>query len=322
MKKALITGISGFAGSHLAEHLASLDFTVYGWVHPDHRATNIDFLKGKIVVDKCNIQDRDSLFSNVKSQDFNYVFHLAASSAPSDSFKNPKETLENNILGELNLLESLAKIKSSAKILIVGSADEYGNVKEKDHPISESTPFAPISPYAVSKIAQDMLGLQFHLHEGLNIVRVRPFNHIGPRQSPNFVVAAFAKRIAAAEKKGEGTIKVGNLDTWRDFTDVRDIARAYLLALERGKVGEVYNIGSGRAYKIGGILEKMLALSTAKIKIRRTRNLVRNQDIQKIICDFSKFKKDTGWFPKIPLSRTLFDTMEYERNKLAGPAPR
>ena len=202
MKKALITGVAGFAGSHLAEYLLKKNLEVYGFVHPHHSIQNLDLIKDKIRLTACDILDKGAVKRAINSQVFDYVFHLAAFSSPAESFKNPKETLKNNIIGQLNLLQVLSSAKSDAKILIIGSADEYGDVPPKYLPFDESATFAPISPYAVSKIAQDLLGLQFFLNFRLNIVRVRPFNHIGPRQSRAFVVSAFVSRIAALEKKG------------------------------------------------------------------------------------------------------------------------
>lgn len=316
MKKALITGIAGFVGSHLSEHLLSQNIDIYGFVHPKHPQNNLNLQNHKIKVIKCDILDKKSLEQTIKDINFDYVFHLAAFSSPPQSFLNPKETLENNIIGQLNLLQSLVKVSSKAKILIVGSADEYGKVKNENLPIDESVPFAPLSPYAVSKVAQDLLGYQFFLHDKLNIIRVRPFNHIGPRQFKAFVVSAFASQIAALEQKGGGNLKVGNLETWRDFTDVRDIVRAYLLVLEKGKIGDVYNIGSGKAHKIGDILNKLISFSNVKIKIIQDKNLMRPVDIKKIYCDYSKFHKQTGWKPQIPILKTLSDTINYERQLL------
>ncbi len=316
MKKALITGIAGFVGSHLTQYLIDKNIDVTGIIHPKHTASNINHLINKITLVECNILENKSLEKVFKNNDFDYVFHLAAFSSPAQSYTQARETLENNILGELNLLETLVKIKSIAKIVIVGSSDEYGNVNPKYLPVDESTPLAPISPYAVSKVAQDMLGLQFYLHHGLNTVRVRSFNHIGPRQSTAFVIPAFITQIVKLEKTGGGDIKVGNLDTYRDFTDVRDIARAYLLTCQKGISGEVYNIGSGKAYKIGDILNKLISQSSAKIKIVVDKKLKRSTDVAKIYCDYSKFHRQTGWEPEIPIDKTLSDTMEYERLQL------
>lgn len=316
MTKALITGISGFAGSHLAEHLLKSAVAVFGFFHPRHPTENINQIKSEIKLEACDLLDAKNVSKIVKMINPDYVFHLAAFSSPSESFKDPYNTFKNNVIGELNLLQALVLLKSKAKILIIGSADEYGNIDKKNLPADESTPLAPISPYAVSKVTQDMLGLQFYLHHKLAIVRVRPFNHIGPRQSTAFVVPAFAAQIAALEKKGGGEIHVGNLENKRDFTDVRDMVRAYLLALQKGIPGEVYNIGSGKAVKIGDILNSMIKLSSAKIAIQIDKFRIHTQDIETIYCDFSKFRKQTGWQPKIPLSKTLSDTIEYERTKL------
>ena len=316
MTKALVTGVSGFVGSHLVEYLISQDINVTGFAHPNHPLDNLNDIKNKIKIIKINILNKSSLEKNLETEKFDYIFHLAAFSSPSQSFKNPKETLENNILGQLYLLESLAKNKSKSKVLIIGSADEYGEVKEEKLPINEETNFAPASPYAVSKVAQDMLGLQFFLHHKLHIVRVRSFNHIGPRQSKAFVVPAFASQIAELEKTNGGKIKVGNLNSWRDFTDVRDIVRAYLLALQKGIPGEVYNIGSGKLFKIEEILKILLSFSKAKIEVIKDKSRIRLTEIQKSSCDFTKFKKQTGWEPIIPIAKTLSDTIEFERNKL------
>ncbi len=314
MKRALITGAAGFVGSHLSQHLTASGIEVYGLIHPGHSPQHTKSLEKKIKIIKCDILRKKDLENILKNQDFEYIFHLAAFSSPPQSFLNPKETLENNIIGELNLLEILSQIKSNAKILIVGSADEYGAVQRKYLPIKENTPLAPRSPYAVSKVAQDLLGLQYYLRYKLNTIRVRPFNHIGPGQSKVFVVPAFASQIAKLEKAGGGEILVGNLDSWRDFTDVRDMVKAYLLALEKGNPGDVYNIGSGKAYKIADILKELISFSKVEIKVKLDPKLMRDMDIEKISCDFSKFQKQTGWYPQIPIAKTLFDTIEYERD--------
>lgn len=316
MKKALITGIAGFAGTHLAEGLLAKNIAVFGFYHPAHSTENLTDVKDKITLIPCDVLNAKNVSKNLKLINPDYVFHLAASSSPAQSFKDPQSVLKNNIFGELNLLQSLVKIKSKAKIIIIGSADEYGNVAQKYLPIKEDTPLAPLSPYAVSKVVQDMLGLQFFLHHKLSIIRLRPFNHIGPRQSPGFVIGAFAHQIALLEKKGGGTIKVGNLESYRDFTDVRDMVQAYIASSQHCLAGEVYNVGSGKAIKIADVLATLLSMSTVKIKVKQDKSLFRHGDIKIIYCDFSKFKRQTGWEPKIPLLKTLSDTIEYERSKL------
>lgn len=316
MRAALVTGIAGFAGSHLAEYLLSKKIKVFGFFLSGHSNDNIEHLKNRLNSISVDLQNKKAVEREVAKIKPDLVFHLAAYSSPPKSFEEPQATLENNINSQINLLDALVKIKSKAKILIVGSAEEYGDIDPKDLPADEETPLVPLSPYAVSKVAQDLLGYQYCLHHKLQIVRVRPFNHIGPRQSPLFVVSAFASQIADLEKSGGGVIKVGNLNTWRDFTDVRDMVRAYLLALDKGIAGEVYNLGSGKAVKIADILEKLLSQSSAKITVKQDKKRQRAVDIKKVYCDFSKFKRQTGWAPKIALAKTLADTLKYERDKL------
>lgn len=318
MKKALITGIAGFAGSHLADYLLSQNLKVYGFFHPDHSASNIDHIKRRLTLHALNNLNKKLVEQKVSEIKPDYVFHLAAFSSPVASFSSSEKTLQNNLFGQIYLLDALAKIKSKAKILIIGSADEYKVDGTGSAPINESTPLLPLSPYAVSKVAQDLIGYVYFRHSDLNVVRVRPFNHIGPRQSPSFVVSAFASQIVSFEKSKGGTIEVGNLDAWRDFTDVRDMVRAYYLALSRCKIGDVYNIGSGKPCKISNILEILLSFTKAKINVKVTKERIHDKDIKKLHCDATKFRKQTGWRPEIPLAKTLSDTIEYERRILAN----
>src|SRR3990167_3028519 len=315
MKKALITGIAGFAGSHLADNLLAKNIKVFGFYHPNHSTSNVDHIKNKIQLFSVDLLNQKKTSDAVGEIKPDYVFHLAASSSPAQSFKNPGLTLENNLQSQINLLEALVKINSSAKILIVGSAEEYGIVEKKYDPVDEQTPIQPISPYAVSKVAQDFLGYQYFMHYKLNIVRVRPFNHIGPLQSTDFVVPAFASQIVQIEKKGSGKIKVGNINSFRDFTDVRDVVRAYLLVLDKGEMGDVYNIGSGKLVQIENVLKTLIALSPAKIEITFDKSRLAPTEVKSITCNYSKLKQATGWKPEIPLSTTLFDTINYEREK-------
>lgn len=315
MKRALITGIAGFAGSHLADLLLQKGFEVYGYYLSSYYLTNLDHIRTKIELLPVDTLDSGQVSTTISRINPDYVFHLAASSSPAQSFKDPVGTLQNNIFGEINILDALVRIRSKARILIIGSAEEYGLVEKKYFPLDEEAPLKPASPYAVSKVAQDFLGYQYFLHEKLHIVRVRPFNHIGPRQSKAFVVPAFAAQIAEIEKKGEGVIEVGNLNSLRDFTDVRDMVNAYLLALLAGKPGEVYNIGSGKLVKISELLKTLISFSDAKIKVKIDKTRCAPVEIKSISCNNLKFKEATGWEPKIPLKTTLFDTMKYEREQ-------
>ncbi len=315
--KALITGITGFAGSYLAEHLLSTKkYDISGTYLLEESLSNVRNVKDKLNLIKADLSEEKSVFKIIKEVSPSVIFHLAALTSPADSFKNPVQTLNNNISLEINLLEAVREYNMvNTKILIISSADIYGLVKKEDLPIDEQTPLMPTSPYSVSKIAQDYLGLTYFLSYQLKIIRVRPFNHIGPKQSPNFVVSSFAKQIAEIEKgKRKPVLHVGNLETKRDFTNVKDIVRAYVLAIEKGKYGEVYNVGSGISYKILDILNKLITMSSSKIKIEKDEVLSRPSDNPDLICDASKFTKLTGWKPQISIETTLKDTLDYWRN--------
>ncbi|MBI4089606.1 MAG: GDP-mannose 4,6-dehydratase [Candidatus Levybacteria bacterium] len=319
MTKVLITGVTGFAGSYLAKHLLLTGkFDISGTYLLEESLKNIQEIKDKLNLIKIDLSRTKNVFDMIKNTSPAIIFHLAALTSPFDSFNNPIQTLNNNISLQVNLLESVRKNNLfKTKILIVSSADIYGLVKEKYLPIDEETPLMPTSPYSVSKIAQDFLGLSYFLAYRLKIVRVRPFNHIGPKQSPHFVVSSFAKQISEIEKgKKEPILRVGNLEAKRDFTDVRDMVNAYVLATQKGKDGEVYNLGSGRAYKISEILEKLVSLSFSKIKVVEDKTLFRPNDNPQLVCNADKFTKLTGWRPQIPLATTLKETLDYWRKMI------
>jgi GDP-4-dehydro-6-deoxy-D-mannose reductase len=247
------------------------------------------------------------------------IFHLAAQAAPAASFADPAATLIPNIVGQVNLLQGCLATKLNPVILVVGSGDEYGMVEPGDLPITETTPLRPTNPYAVSKIAQDMLGLQYFISYQMRCVRVRPFNHIGPRQGDAFVVAGFARQIAEAEAgQRPPVVRVGNLDTARDFTDVRDMVRAYWLAVQRGAAGEVYNIGCGQAYGIRDILNQLVAMSNLPLAIEVDRARLRPTDTREVRSDSTRFRRATGWQPTIPLQETLGDVLTYWRERVRG----
>jgi GDP-4-dehydro-6-deoxy-D-mannose reductase len=317
MKKVLITGITGFAGSYLAEHLLSTKkYDVSGTYLFEKSLINIENIKNKINLIKADLSEEKSVFEVVKNVSPSIVFHLAALTSPAESFKNPIKTLNNNISLQINLLEAIRKYNLiDTKIMIASSADVYGRVTKENLPIDEETPLMPTNPYSISKIAQDFLGLSYFLSYNLKIIRVRPFNHIGPRQSPSFVVSSFAKQIAEIEKKQkEPYLSVGNLEAKRDFTDVRDMVNAYILAVEKGENGDVYNIGSGVSYRIFDILNKLISMSSVKIEIKKNASLLRPNDDPELVCDNHKFNQLTGWKPRITLEETLKDTLDYWRN--------
>jgi GDP-4-dehydro-6-deoxy-D-mannose reductase len=317
MSRVLITGATGFAGSFLSEHLISTNkYKVFGTYLFEESLLSVNGVRGKLNLIKANLADPKQIEKVIKESSPSVIFHLAALTSPADSFKNPVRTVTENIALQINLFESLRKNRLfDTKILVVSSGEIYGMVKKEDLPVNEQTPLRPANPYSVSKIAQDFLGLSYFLSYGLKTIRVRPFNHIGPRQSPNFVVSSFAKQIAEIEKgKKEPVLKVGNLDAKRDFTDVRDMVRAYALVIEKGELGEVYNIGNGKSYKIKDILDRLVSMSSAKIKIEKDEKLFRPSDIPDLYSDLSKLIRATSWKPLIPIDKTLKDTLDYWRN--------
>lgn len=315
-KKVFITGISGFAGSHLAEHLHSnFDYEISGTYLTQDSLVNVSSLEKKIKLYKMDLNDAKLVEKIVLEVKPDIIFHLAALSSTSDSFKNPTETIMNNVNAQVNVFEAIKNAGFfNSKILVVSSADIYGMVAKEDLPISEETPFKPANPYAVSKITQDFLAFQYFVSYKLNIIRVRPFNHIGPRQSVGFVVSSFAKKIAEIEKNNiEPVLRVGNLSSKRDFTDVRDIVKAYALAIEKGVPGDVYNLGRGVSFKIAEILEKLISLSSVKIRVEIDKSLFRPIDEPDLVCDNTKFKTLTNWEPVISIDQTLKDTLDYWR---------
>jgi len=315
MKKVLITGITGFAGSFLAENLVSQGLDVSGTYLNEESLQNIAPIKDKLKLGKIDLGDAPAIKNFILENTPDMIFHLAALASAAQSFENPAQFINNNVDAQINLLEAVRIGKISPKVLIVSSAEVYGDVNQKDLPIDETTELRPVNPYAVSKVAQDVLGLQYFLSYKIPIVRVRPFNHIGPRQSPSFVVASFAKKIAEIEKGvSEPVMKVGNLEAKRDFTDVRDIGEGYKLLLEKGEPGEVYNIGYGKSYMIQDILNRLLSLSKKEIKVEKDQSLMRPVDVPELVCDNTKVKKTTGWEAKIPIDETLKETLEYWRS--------
>lgn len=312
-KRVLITGISGFAGSHLADFLVSKGAKVSGIVRKKDNP-NISHLLGKIKLYRADLSKQKSIQEVLKQEDPDFIFHLAARSSPRLSFDDPQKTLTANIYPEINLLESIVKLKMSPRILVAGSSEEYGIVGKENLPIDEEAPLKPVSPYGVSKVVQDLLAYTYFKTSGLKVVRVRPFNHIGPRQDPSFFLASFSLQIAKIEKgKQIPVIKVGNLAAKRDVTDVRDMVRAYLMAAELGEPGDVYNIGSGKSVSLQEILDRLLKLSQVKAKVIKDPKLFRPIDVPDFVCNPEKFKKKTGWMPKHSLEETLKFTLEWAR---------
>ncbi len=317
--RALITGISGFVGSHLAEYLLEhTDWQAAGTVYGPE--DNIEHLRDRLELYPAELSELETVTSVIERAKPDYIFHLAAQPLVSLSRRDPWATLANNIRLQLNILEAVARLGSTTRILVVGSSEEYGLVQPDELPIKETNPLRPTSPYAVSKVAQDMLGLQYHLSHKLFTVRVRPFNHIGPRQRLGFVAPDFARQIAEAEAGLQGpVIQVGNLEPQRDFSDVRDVVRGYHLLITQGEPGEVYNLGSEQARSVRELLEKLMAMSKVPITIEQDPERLRPTDVPVMVSDSTKLREQTGWRPRISFEQSLQDVLDYwrERTKMA-----
>lgn len=318
MKRVLITGITGFAGSHLADHLLQRgNYEIHGLYRWRSRMENITHITDKVELIEGDVRDAISMRHLVEEIKPDWVFHLAAQSYVPMSWKAPVETLSTNIEGEANLLEACRKAECDPVIHIAGSSEEYGLVYPDEVPIKESNPLRPLSPYGVSKVAQDLLAFQYFQSYGLKVVRTRAFNHTGPRRGDVFVTSNFARQIVAIEKgKDNPVIKVGNLEAVRDFTDVRDVARAYTLAVEKGKPGEVYNIASGTGIKISELLAKLVEMAHVSIEIRQDSERMRPSDVEFLVGDSTKFRNQTGWKPGIAFDKTLSDILDYWRERV------
>lgn len=312
--RALITGISGFVGSHLAEHLLQLGgWDVAGTVYGGGEQ-NIAHLRQRLTLYDAELSALETVQHIVEDSRPDVIFHLAAQPLPALSRIDPWYTLENNIRLQVNVLQAMLRVAPGAVTLVIGSSEEYGQAAAADLPLREDAPLRPTSPYAVSKIAQDFLGLQYYLSHGVQAVRMRPFNHIGPRQRRGYVAPDFASQIAEIEAGlRPPKMAVGQLDVARDFSDVRDIVRGYVLAALHGAPGEVYNIGACEAHTVRELLDRLLAEVDVDIEVSPDPQRMRAVDTPLIVGDCAKLRNQTGWAPQIPFEQTVRDVLDYWR---------
>lgn len=322
IKKVLITGIGGFVGSHLAEYILKEfpSVQVLGLARWWEPIENIGHILNKISLCYGDLVDIPSLETILSKEKPDVIFHLAAQSYVDFSFSAPITTLDANVIGTANLLEAVKKLKIEQGydpiIHICSSSEVYGQVKENEVPIKEDNPFRPASPYAVSKVGEDMLGFQYWISWGIKTIRTRMFTHTGPRRGEVFVESNFAKQIAMIEKGlQEPVVKVGNLNSIRTFLDVKDAIKAYWILVNQCPPGEVYVIGGKETMTVGEMLKKLLNLSTKKdIKVEVDPARLRPSDVTLQIPCIDKFAKETGWKPEIPFDRTLDDLLNYWRD--------
>lgn len=311
--RVLITGINGFVGGHLAEHLlADAAWEVYGLARQP--ILTLPQLRGCVRLVTADLADPQEVARALAEAQPEVIFHLAGQANVHRSFQDPAGTIQTNVFAQLNLLEALRAQGAHPLVLIAGSNEIYGHVRPEELPLDERTPLRPVSPYAVSKVTQDLLAYQYHISHGMRTIRLRPFNHIGPRQEETFVTSAFAAQIARIEAGLQAPkLKVGNLSAERDFTDVRDMVRAYTLAALRGEPGCAYNIGSGRSVSIRWILDTLVSQSSVPIEIELDPARMRPADVPRVVAAADHFQRDTGWRPSIPLEHTLRDILEHWR---------
>jgi GDP-4-dehydro-6-deoxy-D-mannose reductase len=313
--RALITGIAGFVGSHLAELLLKEGYNVYGIVRYRSKLDNIEHIKSEIHLLNADLRDSLSMEIAIREARPDYIFHLAAQSYVPMSWKAPSDTIETNVVGTINLYEAVRKLGLNTQIQFAGSSEEYGLVYPDEVPIIEENELRPLSTYGVSKVAGDRLSYQYFKSYGLNIVITRGFNHTGPRRGEVFVTSNFAKQIAEIEKGAEPIIYVGNLEAIRDFTDVRDMVRAYFLTMNNCQFGVPYNICSEKAVTINSVLNRLLSMTKVEIKVVQDVKRIRPSDVPILQGDCTKFKIATGWERNFPLDETLEDLLNYWREK-------
>jgi GDP-4-dehydro-6-deoxy-D-mannose reductase len=294
--KALITGASGFVGGYLATHLEAEGDDVVA----------LDRVDGLDITDRQNVAD---LFAKHEPE---VVYHLAALSHVGESWSAPQAVMETNVVGTLNVLDA-ARAAAARRVLVVGSAEEYGMVTGPPHALTEDEPLRPCTPYGASKVAAGFLALQSFLGTGLETIRVRAYNHTGPGQPPRFLVAALAHRVAQTEREGGDTIAVGNLDPVREVNDVRDIVRGYRMLMLQGEAGEVYNVCSGVGIAVRDVAHRLLAMSTRSLELRVDPALARPADVPVLYGDPSKFVAATGWKQDYTLDDTLTDMLTVAR---------
>jgi GDP-4-dehydro-6-deoxy-D-mannose reductase len=341
--RVLLTGVTGFAGSHLAEFITARhpDVAVYGTYRWRSRLDNLDDLaarrlldvldavprdetardashEGRLTLVPCDLADPYAIAGVVRQVAPDRVFHLAAQSFVPVSFAEPGATLATNILGELHLLEGLRAHAPAARVLIAGSSEEYGAVRPEELPVRETNELRPLSPYAVSKVAQDRLAWQYHRSYGMHVVITRAFNHTGPRRGEVFAESSFSRQIAEIEvERRAGVVRVGDLSAKRDWHDVRDTVRAYWLALEQGEPGDVFNISSGEARTVRDVLDVLLAKARGvQVRVETEPARLRPSDVPILCADATRLRERTGWTATLPLERSLEDLLEWWRARL------
>ena len=318
--RALVTGVSGFVGGHLVEHLVAEGDLVVGLSASGRWPADLVHLERTVRIEAFNLveQSETELAELVRRKQPEVIYHLAAQSNPQGSMDDPRGTWTLNLVGSLNLLEAVKSSGQKPRVILVGSGVCYGNPPTQFIPVNEDCPLRPNNPYAASKAAVDLLGIQHYLAHGTDVVMVRPFNHAGPRQSSRYVLASLALHVAEVERGHREHLEIGNLDVIRDFIDVRDVVRAYRCLASKGQAGEIYNLGSGQGTKIADALEYLRSQATTVIPVRVDSARIRPVDQPLLVADASKLRAAVGWEPRYTIEQTLADTLEFSRTLVAA----
>jgi GDP-4-dehydro-6-deoxy-D-mannose reductase len=317
--RALVTGVSGFVGGHLAEHLVEAGDLVVGLSSSGRWPERLAHLGRNVRIEACDLADvaEADLSGLIARKRPEVVYHLAAQANPQASVADPRGTWALNLGGALNLLEAVKASGVKPRVVLVGSGVCYGNPAPEFLPVTESCPLRPNNPYAASKGAADLLGVEHFLAHGTDVVMVRPFNHAGPRQSSAYVLSALARQVAEVEAGKAARVEVGNLDVVRDFTDVRDVVRGYRLLAENGSAGEIYNLGTGVGVRLSDALAALAAQAGRPVEVHVDPARVRPVDQPLLVADPSKLRAATGWAPRFSIDRTLADMLDDWRGEVA-----
>ena len=309
MKKALVIGAAGFVGDYLIRELHNNRMDAYATKLPHE-----NFEGESAIVYDLDILDKDAVVDILYEIQPDYIFHLAAQSSVGVAWKNPQLTVDVNIKGSINVMDAVRDLFYKPRILLIGSGEEYGHIRPEETPIREDNALRPGNIYAATKVCQNMVGSIYSRAYDMDLMMVRAFNHIGPGQASLFVVSDFCRQVAEIEKGiREPVIMVGNLAAKRDFTDVRDVVKAYVKLIQKGKAGETYNVGSGNAQEIRQILEKVIDMSDQAIEVKTDPNKIRPVDVPIIEADITKLNRLTGWKPEISVEQTIRETLDYWR---------
>lgn len=318
MKKILITGFTGFVSGHLLNFLreSGNSYEIIGLSRNNTGGITEDDGKIKISTIQADLNDRRNISVLLNEFRPDQIIHLASDSSVAHSWQAPVESFQNNTNIFLNLVESVRTLKFHCRILSIGSSEEYGVVDAKHIPITEEAPFNPVSPYAVARVSQELLSRIYSNGYGMDIVITRSFNHIGPGQKENFVISSFAKQIVEIKNGKQTVLQVGNIDVIRDFLDVRDVVRAYMLLLQKGRKGQVYNICGGKGYSLKEVLDRLMMIAGVRIEYHINKDLIRPADNPVIIGSNEKIKKECSWQPGISLDDSLRDILHYWEKEL------